>query len=110
LLPLIDNTAAKLQTLPHLQSVPPEKLSKMIVRTLVGTLFVLLGVLFILLQVKLLYNSKDVAKLSLWLLGGGTFLVVLGATVWSSQLVITPLKVVLSLLGTVFDMIRGKSA
>jgi len=42
--PIIENTAARLSTLEHLQAVPKEKLSKMIVRTLIGTIFVLLGV------------------------------------------------------------------
>jgi len=106
--PIIENTAARLSTLEHLQAVPKEKLSKMIVRTLIGTIFVLLGVGLIALQVKLIYESKDLAKLSLWLLGGGTFLVVLGATIWSSQLVITPLKVITGILGGILDTVRKK--
>lgn len=80
----------------------------MLVRTLVGTIFVLLGIGLVVIQVKLIYDSKDIAKLSLWLLGGGTFLVVLGATIWSSQLVITPLRVITGVLGGVLDSIRKK--
>ena len=108
MLPIIDNTVSRLQSSPHLQAIPKEKLSKMLVRTLVGTIFVLLGIGLVVLQVKLLYNDKDLARLSLWLLGGGTFLVVLGATIWSSQLVITPLKVITGILCGILDAIRKK--
>lgn len=108
MLPIIDNTVSRLQSSPHLEAIPREKLSKMLVRTLVGTIFVILGVGLIALQVKLLYSDKDLARLSLWLLGGGTFLVVLGATIWSSQLVITPLRVITGILGGVLDSIRKK--
>lgn len=108
MLPIIDNTVSRLQSSPHLQTIPREKLSKMLVRTLVGTIFVLLGIGLVVIQVKLIYDSKDIAKLSLWLLGGGTFLVVLGATIWSSQLVITPLRVITGVLGGVLDSIRKK--
>jgi len=108
MLPIIETTATKLQSLPHLQAIPREKLSKMVVRTLVGAIFVLIGVGLMGLQVKLLYDSKDLAKLSLWLLGGGMFSIVLGASVWSTQLVITPLKIITDVLGTILDSIRKK--
>lgn len=106
--PIIENTVSRLQSSPHLQAIPAEKLSKMVARTLIGLIFVLLGVGLIALQVKLIYDSKDLAKLSLWLLGSGTFLLVLGATIWSTQLVVTPLKTITGILGGILDMIRKK--
>lgn len=104
---LIDNTAARLQSLPHLQEVPQSKLARMIVRTLIGALFVVIGTGLLLLQIKLIYDSKDLSKLSLWLLCGGIFMIILGASTWSTQIVITPLKVITSVLAELFGIVRG---
>lgn len=106
---LINITAARIQSLPDLQQVPPEKIAKMIMRTLIGTLFVVIGLLLLVIQISLLYKSQDIDKLSLWLLGGAVFMIILGATTWSSQIVLTPLKILSSFLREIVSAVKGNS-
>lgn len=105
---IINNTAARLQALPHLHAVPQEKLARMVFRTLLGALFVGLGLILLLLQIRILYATQDIAKLSLWLVLIGIGLLLLGASTWSTQIVITPLKVLITVFGEALTAWRQK--
>lgn len=98
--------------------VPPERLPEKVGRTLLGTLFVSIGLA--LLGLLVLWPGLAAARtvnpvpLSLPLLfaglGAGFTMVILGATIWSSELMGAPIAFVLATLRGVFAAVRGQSA
>lgn len=90
-----------------LPEVPHEKVWSMVLRTFVGGILLLVGLGLIAVEVVTLIKTHDKAQLSLWVFGAGLFLVILGPTVWSTQLVSQPFQVVLAMLRAVVDIVRG---
>lgn len=100
-LPRVSGTQAQLRR------IPPERLRQKVTRTLLGSGFVLAGAWLVSRAVRQVEHQHP---LNLWIFGTGVGLVVLGATIWSSELVLMPLKLVLALVRDVADIVRGKVA
>jgi len=90
------------------------KVERMVARTIIGGLLVLVGLLLLGLLVVLpaleawrSHVAPSVLVLVLGL-GFGVGLVVLGATVWSSQLVREPLVIVVATFRGLWDAYRGR--
>lgn len=97
----------QLKALDAFADVPHEKLASMLMRSVVGGLLLLVGLGLVAIAVVPLLKTGDKEKLSLPVFGTGLFLMVLGPTVWSTQLVSKPFQVVLALLRAVVDIVRG---
>lgn len=89
----------------QLAAIPRERFVGKAVRTFFGLLFVGLGVAMVWLALSELHHSHT--TVDRWLLGGGVGAMVLGATIWSSELVLAPLKLLLAFAGDVLAMVRG---
>lgn len=108
-------TAVNLQAI-H-PDIPVEKLGSMVGRTLIGALFVLVGLALLFLLVGLPAYSvmkagtTDGLKTIPLVIGfaGGVGMVILGATVWSSQLVARPLALVIASFKGIWQTVRGTS-
>lgn len=100
---------------PALQQIPDDKLGMMLGRTVIGALFVLVGIALLVLLVgfpaygALHTGSTDGVKTIPLVIGfaGGVGMVILGATVWSSQLVAKPLALVIASFKGIWGTIRG---
>lgn len=79
----------------RLEDVPPEKFGVMLQRTILGALFVALGVL----------------GMKLWAFPwyAGTALCVLGATIWSTQVVTGALRALIGPLKAIVDAAKGRA-
>lgn len=97
--------------------VPPERLPEKVGRSFLGALFVLVGLALLgFLVVAPAFASvrhKDPVPLSLPLLflgiGSGFGMVVLGATIWSSELMKAPIAFVVATLRAIFAILRGQA-
>lgn len=95
--------------------IPVEKLGSMVGRTLIGALFVLVGLALLVLLVglpaltALHAGATDGIKTIPVVIGfaGGVGMVILGATVWSSQLVARPLALTIAAFKGVWQTVRG---
>lgn len=104
---------------PELADVPQSKIAAMVLRTVLGCLFLLFGlVLLAFMTIAPLvsaYKANDMKQISLVLvftgLGAALFCAVLGATIWSSQLMKKPMTFVIESFKSVIDIIfrRGQA-
>ncbi len=94
--------------------IPAERLEQKVLRTFIGALFILVGlgllVALVVVPVVLAWKANDVAKLSILLLvvglAGGLGMTVLGATVWSTELVASPLKLTVATFQGLYRTVR----
>lgn len=106
-------------TAPQLRAfVPPavsdERLTQKVLRTLIGVLFVLIGLALlaalVVVPVALAWKAQNTKDLSLAMtivgLAGGLGMVVLGATVWSSDLVQHPLALTVATVKGIYRTVR----
>lgn len=91
----------------RMHTIPASRMREKVQRTALGTGFVLAGAWLVSRAVRQVEHQHP---LNLWIFGTGVGLVVLGATIWSSELVLMPLQLVLALVRDVADIVRGKVA
>jgi len=109
---LAQNTATQLAAVRP--DIPPERLEKKVLRTFIGSLFILVGLgllaALVVVPVLLAWKAQDSAKLSILLLtvglAGGLGMTVLGASVWSSELVAQPLKLTVATFQGLYRTVR----
>jgi hypothetical protein len=109
-------TAANLRALVP-SAVPDDRLEHKVLRTFIGALFVIVGVgvllALVLVPVLLSWKAQSAKELSLALtvlgLAGGLGMVVLGATVWSSDLVQHPLALTVATVKGIYRTVRPAS-
>lgn len=112
--PVVTNTAARL---PALADIPIEKRERMVARTFIGILFVSLGavmlVALVLLPVIVAWRAQDFTRLSMPLLITGLTVgfgaAILGATIWSGQVVTGPVRFVIASAGGLWDVFRRRN-
>lgn len=94
--------------------VPDDRLEHKVLRTLIGVLFVLVGIFLlvalVLVPVLLSWKAQSVKDLSLAMtlvgLTGGLGMTILGATVWSSDLVQHPLALTVATAKGIYRTVR----
>jgi hypothetical protein len=109
---LTQNTATRLAA--SRPDIPPERLEKKVLRTFIGSLFILVGLgllaALVVVPVLLAWKAQDPAKLSILLvvvgLAGGLGMTVLGATVWSSELVAHPIELTVATFQGLYRTVR----
>lgn len=97
--------------------IPPERRERLVGRTLLGALFVGLGAAIlgalVLVPAILVWRSGNLDGFSVPLLlvglSFGVGLSVLGATVWSTQLVSAPLELVVATFRGLWEAVRGRA-
>lgn len=97
--------------------IPPEKLGSMVARSFLGGFFVLLGLGLLVVLVGLpaisAFRAGTQPSLSLLALGFGVVLPValciLGANVWSSQLVAKPIALTVAAFKGIWQTVRGNA-
>lgn len=87
---------SKIKSAINLEAMPPERWQKVAQRTVLGTLFVVLGVV-----------GAAKFQWSVWIVIG---LCVFGAHIMSSQIIAGSIKNLIPLLKALADIIRGKDA
>lgn len=87
-------------TITALRAIPPEKFAVKAKRTIIGVGFAGLGGWLIRIGA-----TRD--EVSLWLVGGGAGLILLGATVWSGELVLLPVKLLGAVLIDLWQKAKG---
>ena len=98
--------------------VPTERLAEKVGRTFLGALFVAvgLGLLILLVVLPAIADARPTNPVPLSLprllvgLGASGMLLVLGTTIWSSELMRAPIAFVIATLKAVFAIVRGTPA
>lgn len=83
----------------QLSAIPKEKLSRKILKTVIGALFAALGFY-------LIYTEAKHPPVSVTVLLIGIGLVMVGATVWAGEIVTAPLRIVLALVRDAFAAVK----
>lgn len=96
-----------LQRAIQLGEVPPEKWHTMIGRTLIGALFVVLGVGLLALSGYVILRTETVSVLVGTMGAVGLVMVIVGATVWSTQVVTRAIGALLNPAKAIREIIKG---
>lgn len=100
-----DDFKTGIQRAVKLEQVPPERFGAMVLKTVIGAIFVLIGagLLYGMVRAYLASNALSIPLLAT----GGAFLLI-GSTVWSGQLVTGALKALLGPFSAYRRAIKGE--
>ena len=99
--------AGRTQQMLGLHAVPKEKFGAMLVRTGIGGLFVLIGIGVLGVAGYVVVVNQAITLLALIAGAVGLGFLLIGATVWSSQIVVSAMKALMSPMKSLRALIKG---